>query len=48
VAHTTQEKISKQELLAAVDTYAQMTLTLLHRAETSAASASSLPKQTHA
>ena len=38
VAHTTQEKISKRELLAAVDTYAQMTRTLLHRAETGAAS----------
>jgi hypothetical protein len=29
VAHTTQEKISKRELLAAVDTYAQMTRMLL-------------------
>jgi len=48
VAHTTQEKISKQELLAAVNIYAQMTLMLLHRAETSAAPSSSLPKQTHA
>ena len=33
VAHTTQEKISKQELLAAVDTYVQMTRTLLGKAE---------------
>jgi acetylornithine deacetylase len=33
VAHTTQEKISKGELLAAVDTYAQMTRTLLCKAE---------------
>ncbi|HEX3372487.1 MAG TPA: M20/M25/M40 family metallo-hydrolase [Candidatus Acidoferrales bacterium] len=33
VAHTTQEKISKQELLAAVETYAQMTRTLLGKAE---------------
>src|SRR6202140_271435 len=33
VAHTTKEKISKRELLAAIDTYAQMTRTLLGRAE---------------
>jgi acetylornithine deacetylase len=33
VAHTTNEKISKRELLAAVDSYAQMTRTLLARAE---------------
>ncbi len=33
VAHTTQEKISNRELLAAVDTYAQMTRTLLGKAE---------------
>lgn len=33
VAHTLEEKISKRELLAAVDTYAQMTRTLLGRAE---------------
>jgi acetylornithine deacetylase len=33
VAHTTAEKISKRELLAAVDTYAQMTRMLLNRAE---------------
>jgi acetylornithine deacetylase len=33
VAHTTQEKISKRELLAAVETYAQMTRTLLGKAE---------------
>ena len=33
VAHTTEEKISKRELLAAVDTYAQMTRMLLSRAE---------------
>jgi acetylornithine deacetylase len=33
VAHTLQEKISKRELLAAVDTYAQMTQMLLGRAE---------------
>jgi len=33
VAHTLEEKISKRELLAAVDTYAQMTLMLLGKAE---------------
>lgn len=33
VAHTLEEKISKRELLAAVDTYARMTRTLLGRAE---------------
>ena len=33
VAHTTEEKISKQELLGAVDTYAQMTRMLLSRAQ---------------
>jgi acetylornithine deacetylase len=33
VAHTAEEEISKRELLAAVDTYAQMTQTLLSRAE---------------
>ncbi len=33
VAHTTEEKISKRELLGAVDTYAQMTRMLLGRAE---------------
>jgi acetylornithine deacetylase len=33
VAHTTEEKISKRELLAAVDTYAQMTQMLLSKAE---------------
>ena len=33
VAHTAKEEISKRELLAAVDTYAQMTRTLLSRAE---------------
>jgi len=33
VAHTLDEKISKRELLAAVETYAQMTRTLLSRAE---------------
>ena len=33
VAHTTEEKISKRELLAAVDTYAKMTRMLLARAE---------------
>jgi acetylornithine deacetylase len=33
VAHTLEEKISKRELLAAVDTYAQMTRMLLGRAE---------------
>jgi acetylornithine deacetylase len=32
VAHTTEEKISKRELLGAVDTYAKMTQTLLSRA----------------
>ncbi len=32
VAHTTNEKISKRELMAAVDTYAQMTRTLLAKA----------------
>ena len=48
VAHTTQEKISKQELLAAVNTYAQMTLTLLQRAEAGPTPAMGLPKQIHA
>ena len=38
VAHTTAEKISKRELLAAVDTYAQMTRMLLSRAEAGAGS----------
>ncbi|MBZ5641465.1 MAG: M20/M25/M40 family metallo-hydrolase [Acidobacteriia bacterium] len=33
VAHTTQEKISKRELLDAVDTYANMTRTLLSRGQ---------------
>jgi acetylornithine deacetylase len=33
VAHTAKEEISKRELLAAVDIYAQMTRTLLSRAE---------------
>jgi acetylornithine deacetylase len=33
VAHTLDEKISKSELLGAVDTYTQMTQTLLRRAE---------------
>ena len=33
VAHTTEERISKRELLGAVDTYAQMTRMLLSRAE---------------
>ena len=33
VAHTLEEKISKRELLAAVDTYARMTRMLLSRAE---------------
>jgi acetylornithine deacetylase len=33
VAHTLEEKISKRELLAAVDTYAQMTVMLLGKAE---------------
>jgi acetylornithine deacetylase len=33
VAHTLEEKISKRELLAAVDTYAQMTRMLIGRAE---------------
>ena len=32
MAHTTEEKISKRELLGAVDTYAKMTQTLLSRA----------------
>jgi acetylornithine deacetylase len=36
VAHTTEEKVSKSELLAAVDTYAQMTRMLLGRAEAEA------------
>jgi acetylornithine deacetylase len=47
VAHTTQERISKRELLAAVDTYAQMTLMLLKRAEASTGSDWRIPKQTH-
>jgi len=38
VAHTTAEKISKRELLAAVETYAQMTRMLLSRAEAGAGS----------
>jgi acetylornithine deacetylase len=33
VAHTLNEKISKRELLAAVDTYAEMTRMLLGKAE---------------
>jgi len=33
VAHTTHEKISKRELLDAVETYAKMTRMLLGRAE---------------
>jgi acetylornithine deacetylase len=33
VAHTLEEKISKQELLAAVKTYTEMTRMLLHKAE---------------
>jgi hypothetical protein len=33
VAHTLDEKISKSELLAAVDTYTQMTRTLLGKTE---------------
>jgi len=37
VAHTLDEKISKRELLAAVDTYTQMTRMLLTRAEAGAA-----------
>ncbi len=47
VAHTTREKISKRELLAAVDTYAQMTLMLLKRAEASTGSDWRIAKQTH-
>jgi len=39
VAHTTDEKISKRELLDAVDTYATMTRTLLKRAAADAVSA---------
>ena len=38
VAHTAEEKISKRELLGAVDTYAQMTRMLLSRAEAGAGS----------
>jgi acetylornithine deacetylase len=38
VAHTTQEKISKRELLEAVETYAQMTRMLLSRGAAGAAS----------
>src|SRR4029077_17690306 len=48
VAHTTEEKISKRELLAAVDTYAEMTRMLLARAEAGAGSNWSAPKQRHA
>ena len=33
VAHTTQEKIAKRELLDAVDTYAKMTQMLLSRGQ---------------
>jgi acetylornithine deacetylase len=47
VAHTTAEKISKRELLAAVETYAQMTRMLLSRA-TGAGSTLSPPKERHA
>jgi acetylornithine deacetylase len=49
VAHTAEEKISKRELLAAVDTYVQMTRTLLRRAEQeSPASDWSAPRKQHA
>ena len=48
VAHTLEEKISKAELLAAVDTYTKMTGMLLDRAEAAAGSATSAPRQTHA
>jgi len=48
VAHTTRENISKRELLAAVDTYAQMTRTLLNRAEKDAVAKASTPSQRHA
>jgi acetylornithine deacetylase len=48
VAHTTREKISKRELLSAVDTYAQMTRTLLNRAEKDAAAKASTPSERHA
>jgi acetylornithine deacetylase len=49
VAHTTDEKISKRELLAAVDTYVHMTRTLLGRAETGAGTTQkNPPKQQHA
>jgi acetylornithine deacetylase len=36
VAHTLEEKISKSELLTAIDTYTQMTQMLLARAEAEA------------
>jgi acetylornithine deacetylase len=48
VAHTLDEKIAKRELLAAVDTYTQMTRLLLAKAETAARFTLSSPKQTHA
>jgi len=48
VAHTTRENISKRELLAAVDTYSQMTRTLLNRAEKDAVAKASTPSQRHA
>src|SRR6266851_5733416 len=48
VAHTTNEKISKRELLAAVDAYVQMSRMLLERAEAGAGTTRSPQKQTHA
>jgi acetylornithine deacetylase len=48
VAHTLDEKIAKRELLAAVDTYTQMTRVLLGKARTAAGFTSTAPKQTHA
>jgi acetylornithine deacetylase len=48
VAHTLDEKIAKRELLAAVDTYTQMTRVLLGKAKTASGFTSTAPKQTHA
>jgi acetylornithine deacetylase len=45
VAHTLEEKISKRELLTAVDTYVQMTRLLLGRAEARAGSTETLKAQ---
>jgi acetylornithine deacetylase len=48
VAHSTEENISKRELLDAVDTYAKMTRMLLARVEGGAGSTWSPPEERHA